>query len=98
MAAVSRWRPFFAYDSGTVKHTAMKFDTDVPRKVPENTLEEPTYLIYNTTAILENGGRYRFCAYNSRTVIDTGLKFYTDVCSGSRNYSARSIIIDIDVC
>jgi hypothetical protein len=41
---------------------------------------ERTNLIYITTAILENGGRYRFFAYNSGTVIDTGMKFGTDVC------------------
>jgi hypothetical protein len=31
----SKKRPFFAYNSGTVRHTAMKFDTDVLRKVPQ---------------------------------------------------------------
>jgi hypothetical protein len=46
-----------------------------------NILEERTNLIYITTAILENGGRYRVFAYNSGTVIDTGTQFDTDVCS-----------------
>jgi hypothetical protein len=81
MAAVSKWRPFFAYNSGTVRHTAMKFDADVPWGDPLNILEERTNLIYITTAILKNGGRYRVFAYNSETVIDTGTKFDTDVCS-----------------
>jgi hypothetical protein len=79
MAAVPRWQPFFAYNSGTVRHTTMKFDADVPRKVPENLIEERTILIYSTTAILKNGGHYRFRAHNSETVVDTGMKFDTDV-------------------
>jgi hypothetical protein len=52
MAAVPKWQPFFAYNSGTVRHTAMKFNTDVPWKVSENILKKRTNLIYNTTAIL----------------------------------------------
>jgi hypothetical protein len=45
---------FFAHNSGTVRHTGMKFDTYV--------LEERTNLSYITAAILENGGRDQvFC-------------------------------------
>jgi hypothetical protein len=80
MAAVPRWQPFFAYNSGTVRHTAMKFDADVPGKVPENLIEERMILIYSTTdVILKNVGHYRMCAHNSETVVDTGMKFDTDV-------------------
>jgi hypothetical protein len=75
MAAVPKRRPFFGYNSGTVRHTAMKIDTDVPRGDPRNILEEQTNLICITITILENGGRCWFFVYNSGRVIDTGTKF-----------------------
>jgi hypothetical protein len=57
MAAVTG---FVAYNFGTVIRTRVKFDTDAHQWVSRNILEERTNLIYITTAIFENGDRYRF--------------------------------------
>jgi hypothetical protein len=73
---LEKWRPLrfvFAYNSGTVIRISMKFYSDVPGWVPRNILEERTNLIYITTAILENGDRYRFIAYNSGILIHRGM-------------------------
>jgi hypothetical protein len=80
MAAAPRRQQYFAYNSGAVRHTSMKFETDVPSGSPQYILEEGTNLIYITNAILENCGRYMFFSYNSGTVIDTDMKLDTDVC------------------
>jgi hypothetical protein len=74
MAAVSKLRSFFAYNSLTIRHTAIKLETDGPRGDPKNILKEQTNLIYIATTILENNGSY-FFSYNYGTVIDTGMKF-----------------------
>jgi hypothetical protein len=74
----ARYR-FFAYNSGTVIDTGMKFDTDVRRVVPETNLQELTDPSYISPPSWKMSAVRGFLAFNPVAVRQTGMKFYKNV-------------------